>query len=321
MNRRKFLGALAGVPALPLVARAQEPNRTYRLGMLVPASRTTPAVGEMFDELRLSGFVEGQNLTIVGDFGVAPAQIAEGVDRVVKAAPDAIVSGPELYARAFRAATRTIPLIAISEDMVAEGLVASLAKPGGNLTGISLLSPELDDKRQDILIEAVPGIKRLAALADVSITQKRHLDQQKQRAQSLGVELSVFTFSKPGDIPAALDEAVARGAQAINLLATPIQQISQSLIFERMAALRLPVIYQWADTADEGGLMAYGPRFPKVYRQRARQIVKILRGAKPADIPVEQPSSFELVINLRTARAIGHEVPAGLVLRADKVIE
>lgn len=321
MNRRKFLGALAGVPALPLVARAQEPNRNYRLGMLVPAARTTIAVGEMFDELRLAGFVEGQNLTVVGDFGVAPAQIADGVDRIVKAAPDAIVSGPELYARAFRAATRTVPLIAISEDLVAEGLVASLAKPGGNLTGISLLSPELDDKRQDILIEAVPGIKRLAALADVSITQKRHLEQQKRMAQSLGVELSVFTFSKPSDIPTALDEAIARGAQAINLLATPMQQISQSLIFERMAALRLPVIYQWADSADEGGLMAYGPRFPKVYRQRARQIVKILRGAKPEDVPVEQPSNFELVINLKTARAIGHEIPAGLVLRADKVIE
>jgi len=152
----------------------------------------------MFDELRLGGFVEGQNLTVVGDFGVTPAQIPDGVDRVVKAAPDAIVSGPELYARAFRAATRTIPLIAISEDLVAEGLVASLAKPGGNLTGISLLSPELDDKRQDILIEAVPGIRRLAALADVSITQKRHLEQQKQTAQSLGVELSVFTFAQPG---------------------------------------------------------------------------------------------------------------------------
>jgi putative ABC transport system substrate-binding protein len=321
MDRRKFVSALAGLPALPLVARAQEPSRTYRLGVLVPASRTTIAVGEMFDELRLGGFVEGQNLTVVGDFGVIPAQIPDGVDRVVKAAPDAIVSGPELYARAFRAATRTIPLIAISEDLVAEGLVASLAKPGGNLTGISLLSPELDDKRQDILIEAVPGIRRLAALADVSITQKRHLEQQKRMAQSLGVELSVFTFAQPSDIPAALDEAVARGAQAVNFLATPIQQISQSLIFERMAALRLPAIYQWADTADDGGLMAYGPRFPKVYRQRARQIVKILRGAKAGDIPVEQPSNFELVINLKTAKAIGHEIPAGLVLRADRVIE
>jgi putative tryptophan/tyrosine transport system substrate-binding protein len=321
MDRRKFVSALAGLPALPLVARAQEPSRTYRLGVLVPASRTTIAVGEMFDELRLGGFVEGQNLTVVGGFGVIPAQIPDGVDRVVKAAPDAIVSGPELYARAFRAATRTIPLIAISEDLVAEGLVASLAKPAGNLTGISLLSPELDDKRQDILIEAVPGIRRLAALADVSITQKRHLEQQKRMAQSLGVELSVFTFAQPSDIPAALDEAVARGAQAINFLATPIQQISQSLIFERMAALRLPAIYQWADTADDGGLMAYGPRFPKVYRQRARQIVKILRGAKAGDIPVEQPSNFELVINLKTAKAIGHEIPAGLVLRADRVIE
>lgn len=321
MDRRKFINALGGVAALPMVLRAQEPGRNYRLGVLVPASRMTKAVFEMFDELQLNGFVEGQNLKVIGSFGVTPVEISDGVAAVVKAVPDAIVSGPELYARAFLAATRAIPLIAISEDLVAEGLVASLAKPGGNLTGISLLSPELDDKRQDILIEAVPGIRRLAALADASITQKRHLEEQQRVAQSHGVELFVFTFVKPSDIPAALDEAVARGVQAVNFLATPIQQINQTLIFERMAALRLPAIYQWADTAEEGGLIGYGPRFPKVYRQRARQIVKILRGAKAADIPVEQPASFELVINLKTAKAIGHEVPAGLVLRADKLIE
>ena len=271
--------------------------------------------------MKSNAIIMSRTLKVIGSFGVTPVEISDGVAAVVKAVPDAIVSGPELYARAFLAATREIPLIAISEDLVAEGLVASLAKPGGNLTGISLLSPELDDKRQDILIEAVPGIRRLAALADASITQKRHLEEQQRVAQSHGVELFVFTFVKPSDIPAALDEAVARGVQAVNFLATPIQQINQTLIFERMAALRLPAIYQWADTAEEGGLIGYGPRFPKVYRQRARQIVKILRGAKAADIPVEQPASFELVINLKTAKAIGHEVPAGLVLRADKLIE
>jgi len=321
MHRREFIVALGGAAALPLAARAQDTGRNYSLGVLVPAARTTMAVGAMFDELRLNGFIEAQNLSIIGNFNVTPEQIPDGVAAVVKASPDAIVSGPELYARAFRTATRTIPLIAISEDLVAEGLVASLAKPGGNLTGISLLSPELDDKRQDILIEAVPGIRRLAALADASITQKRHLEEQQRVARSRGVELSVFTFAEPREIPAALDAAVARGAQALNFLATPIQQINQGLIFERVAALRLPAIYQWADTAEEGGLIGYGPRFPQVYRQRARQIVKILRGARPSDVPVEQPSNFELVINLKTAKAIGHEMPAGLVLRADKIIE
>jgi len=275
----------------------------------------------MFDELRLNGFVEGQNLAVIGSFGVTTEQIADGVAILMKAVPDVIVSGPELYTRALQAATRTMPLLSISEDLVGEGLVASLAKPGGNVTGISLLSPELDDKRQDILIDAVPGIRRMAALADSAITLKRHLQQQQEVARARGVELSIFTVAKPEEIAPALDEAKARGAEAVNFLATPLQLLSRGLIFDRIAATRIPAIYQWPDMAEEGGLIGYGPRFTQVYRQRARQITKVLRGAKPSDVPVEQPSTFEMVINLRTAKAIGHEIPAGLLLRADKVIE
>jgi putative ABC transport system substrate-binding protein len=321
MHRRDFIAALGGAAVLPLAARAQEAGRIYRLGFLIPAARTSAAVGALFDELRLNGFVEGQNLTVIGSFGVTTEQIADGAAAVVKAAPDAIVSGPALHARALQALTRTIPLISISEDLISEGLVESLAKPGGNITGISLLSPELDDKRQDILIEAVPGLRRMAALADSAITPKRHLQQQQEAARLHGVDLSVFTFSKREEIAPALDEAKAQGAQAVNFLATPMELIARSLILDRMATLRLPAIYQWPDTAEEGGLIGYGPRFTQVYRQRGRLVAKILRGAKIADVPVEQPSSFALVINLKTAKAIGHEVPAGLVLRADKVIE
>jgi putative ABC transport system substrate-binding protein len=322
MRRREFITLVAGVAAfLPLAARAQEAGRLYRLGFLVPAARRSAAVDAMFDEFRRNGFVEGQNLAVIGSFGVTNGQIADAVSAVVTATPDAIVAGPELYTRALQAATRTIPLVSISEDLVGEGLVASLAKPGGNITGISLLSPELDDKRQDILVDAVPGIRRMAALADLSITQKRHLQQQQEVARSRGVELSIFSYAKADDIAPALDEAKAWGAEAVNFLASPMQLISRGLIFDRMMALRLPAIYQWPDMAEEGGLIGYGPRFTQVYKQWARQIVKILRGAKLGDLPVEQPSNFELIINLRTAKAIGHEIPAGLVLRADKVIE
>jgi len=321
MDRRTFISGLATSAALPFAVRAQEAGRIYRLGFLIPATRMSAAVAALFDELRLNGFVEGQNLIVVGSFGVTAAQAADGVETLVKAAPDAIVSGPELYTRALHAATRTIPLISISEDLISEGLVASLAKPGGNITGISLLSPELDDKRQDILIDAVPGIRRMAALADSTITLKRHLEQQQEVAHSHGVDLSVFTFARRDEIASALDEAKARGAQAINFLATPQELTGRSLILAHMAALRLPAIYQWPDTAEEGGMMGYGPRFTQVYRQRARLVAEILRGANPADVPVEQPSSFELVINLKTAKMIGHEIPASLVLRADKVIE
>jgi putative ABC transport system substrate-binding protein len=161
MHRRQFITALGGAAITPLAAHAQEAGRIYRLGVLVPAARESAAVRAMFDELRLNGFVEGQNLAVIGSFGVTTEQIADGVAILMKAVPDVIVSGPELYTRALQAATRTMPLLSISEDLVGEGLVASLAKPGGNVTGISLLSPELDDKRQDILIDAVPGIRRI----------------------------------------------------------------------------------------------------------------------------------------------------------------
>jgi putative tryptophan/tyrosine transport system substrate-binding protein len=321
MHRRQFITALGGAAITPLAAHAQEAGRIYRLGVLVPAARESAAVRAMFDELRLNGFVEGQNLAVIGSFGVTTEQIADGVAILMKAVPDVIVSGPELYTRALQAATRTMPLLSVSEDLVGEGLVASLAKPGGNVTGISLLSPELDDKRQDILIDAVPGIRRMAALADSAITLKRHLQQQQEVARARGVELSIFTVAKPEEIAPALDEAKARGAEAVNFLATPLQLLSRGLIFDRIAATRIPAIYQWPDMAEEGGLIGYGPRFTQVYRQRARQITKVLRGAKPSDVPVEQPSTFEMVINLRTAKAIGHDIPAGLLLRADKVIE
>jgi putative tryptophan/tyrosine transport system substrate-binding protein len=322
MRRREFITLVAGVAAtLPLAARAQEAGRLYRLGFLVPVARKSAAVDAMFDEFRRSGFVEGQNLAVIGSFGVTSEQIADAVSAVVTAAPDAIVAGPELYTRALQAATRTIPLISISEDLVSEGLVVSLAKPGGNITGISLLSPELDDKRQDILVDAVPGIRRMAALADLSITQKRHLQQQQEVARSRGVELSIFSYAKADDIAPALDEAKAWGAEAVNFLASPMQLISRGLIFDRMMALRLPAIYQWPDMAEEGGLMGYGTRLDMIYRQTARLLVKAFLGVKPADIPVEQPTSFELVINLKNAKAINFTVPPTLLARADEVIE
>ena len=326
MKRRDFITLVGGAAAAwPFIARAQEPGRTYRLGFLVPTARTSAGMAAFIDELRLGGFVEGQNLTVVGSFDVTPDQIADGVTSVVKAAPDAIVSGPELYARALQAATRTIPLVSMSEDLVGAGLAASLAKPGGNVTGISLLSPELDGKRQDILLEAVPGARRIAALTDSTTTPERHLHELQEAARSHGVELLIFAVSKPEDIAYALNDAKAQGAEAINVLATSLFSVPGSpnsrVVIERSAELRLPSIFQWPELAEVGGLVGYGPRFTQVYRQRARMIVKVLRGTKVADLPVEQPTNFELVINLKTAKAIRHEVPAGLVLRADKVIE
>jgi putative ABC transport system substrate-binding protein len=275
-----------------------------------------------FNELQRFGFIEGQNLNVIpGGFDVRFEQLAELAAAMVKAAPDAIFTTGGLITRAAQEATRTVPIVGGSEDMIAEGLVASLGRPGGNTTGISMLSPELDGKRQDILIEAAPGVRRMAALADSSVILPRHLQALQDAAREYGVVLSFFSAGKPEEIVPSINDAKAWGAESLNVLATALFSDNRRIIFERVAALRLPAIYQWPEMAEEGGLAAYGPRNAETYRQRARMIVKILRGAKPADIPVEQPTQFELVINLETAKAIGHEVPAGLVLRADKVIE
>ena len=317
LRRREFLAAM-GAAALPLTARAQEAGRVYRLGVLIPATRAS--VEPFFDELRLSGFVEGQNLVVTGSYSVRAEQIADGVAALMKTEPEVILSGPETYLRALQVATHAIPLDSMSEDLVGEGFAVSLANPGRNITGISLLSPELDGKRMEILIEAVPGLRRMAALAH-SIVMKQHLEQLRESAHSRGIELSVFSFDKASEIAPALNEAKTSGAQAINFLATPFQVVSRDLILDQMSRLALPAIYQWPETSDLGGLIGYGPPFALMYRQRARQIVKILRGAKVTEVPVEQPSNFEFVINLKTAKAIGLEMPAGLVLRADRVIE
>jgi putative ABC transport system substrate-binding protein len=318
MNRREFMAAIGSIALSPVAAHAQEAGRLYRLGVLIPATRAS--VEPFFDELRISGFVEGQNLIVTGAYSVRAEQIADSTAALLQTQPEVILCGPETYLRVLQTATHTIPLDSMSEDLVGEGFVTSLAKPGGNITGISLLSPELDGKRLEILTEAVPGLRRVAALAH-SIVTKEHLAQQQALARSRGVELSVFAFAKASEIAPALDAAKAGGAQAINFLATPHQVVSREIILDHMAKVGLPAIYQWPETADLGGLMGYGPPFATMYRQRARQIAKMLRGAKPTEMPVEQPANFELVLNLKTAKAIGLEIPDGLVTRADRVIE
>jgi putative ABC transport system substrate-binding protein len=206
--------------------------------------------------------------------------------------------------------------------MLGSGFVDSLARPSTNTTGVSLLANELDGKRQDILIEAVPGLRRMAAFADATTTSPQQLQALQDAARRRGVELSAYRISSAGEIAPTIEIAKASNAGALNILASPLLFASQKLIIERSAALALPAIYQWPETAEQGGLMGYGPRLEQLWREiMAEQAIKILRGAKPADLPVQQPTKFELVINLQTAKAIGHEIPAGLVLRADKLIE
>ena len=326
MRRREFIAGLGGAIAWPIVLRAQDPGRTYRVGFIVPSSRDRPPVDDFFDELRLKGFIENQNLEVLpGGFDVRDEQIADLAAALVKARPDAIVAGPERPLRALQALTRTVPLIGMSEDLVAEGFVTSLARPGANITGISLLSPELDGKRQDILIEAVPGVRRMAAMFDSKVTPPYHLQVLQHAGRSRGVEVLTFGVRGPEEIASVINAAKASSIEALDFLATPLFSVPEShnnqIVLERVAAVRLPAIFQWPETAEGGALLGYGPRLTEVYRQRARILATILRGSKPAETPVEQPTKFDLVINLKAAKAIEHEIPAQLVLRADKLIE
>jgi putative ABC transport system substrate-binding protein len=239
---------------------------------------------------------------------------------MVAAGVDAILVTAKL-GRPVQQATRTIPILAIGNDLVRQGFVGSLAHPGGNTTGISILGTELDGKRQQLLMGLVPGVKHIAVLADPAVTAPQHLQALHQMARARGRELSVHRAAKLEEIAPAVDAGKSSGAQALNVLASALFADNRRLIIERTAALRLPAMYQWPADAEAGGLVAYGARLTEIYRQRARQLVKILRGARPADIPVEQPTKFALVINQKTAKGLGLTVPPLLLAEADEVIE
>ena len=205
--------------------------------------------------------------------------------------------------------------------MVAQKFVASLARPDGNITGISIFATELDGKRQQILMEMVPAAQRMAVLADANTAASQNVRVLQEAARVHGVRLDVYLVERPERIGPEIEEARRAGAEALNVLASPILNARRLDIFERTVALRLPTIYQSPEFAEEGGLIGYGPRLTQMFRQLARQLAKVLSGAKVGDVPVEQPTKFELVINLQTAKAIGFAVPQSLVLQANKVIE
>ncbi|WFU82091.1 ABC transporter substrate-binding protein [Bradyrhizobium sp. CIAT3101] len=323
MQRRQFIGLIGGAAAWSLASHAQERGRIYRLGIMTASlKKGEPPIVAFFDELQMSGFIEGKNLKVDGGaYGPRNEQLPEIVAAIAKSPPDVIWCSTEAQMRVTHAAVRDVPIVGLTTDMVATGLVKSLASPGGNITGISLLSPELDSKRQDILIDAVPGARRMAALADGNATTPSQLDSLRDATSARGIELVIFTVRMTEDILTVMNEIKTSNVAAINVLGSPLLFANRRLIIERSAVLRLPTIFEWPEMAEEGGLIGYGARASSIFRQGARMVVKVLRGVKPADIPVEQPTNFELVINLKTAQAIGHEVPAALVLRADQVIE
>ena len=322
MRRREFIGFASGALALaaPWRAAGQAASRTYRIGFLSPGQLAP--VNPVFDELRRHGFVEGRNLTIDRrDRNAGYQQLAAAALELVRTSPDAIVTaGPEAT-RAAQAATTSVPIVAITDDMVGEGLARSLAEPGGNTTGISLLASDLDGKRQELLIEFTSGAPRISVLADTRTTGPQRLQALAEAARSRGVILLVHRVEKGEEIGPAIDMAKAEAAAALNVLASPLLHAYRHVIIRKTAALHIPDIYQWPETAHEGGLLGYGPRLDDVMRQLGRQIGEILGGASPANHPIHQPTKLALAINLKTAKEIGLTIASSLVVSADDVIE
>ena len=322
MKRRDFITLVGGAVALPLAALAQKAGRTYRLGCLSMHPRDIPFNVLFFDKLRRAGFIEGQNLAINYQAYAAHIDlISQYAAELVITQPDVIYAAGAVAIGAVQQATKSIPIVGIAADMVGEGLVESFGRPNGNTTGISILAFELDGKRQDILIEAVPGIRRMAVLGNPNNPTEANARALQEAARAKNVELSIYRITRAEEIVATIDRAQASGATALNVLSSPVLDGNGPLIMERVAALRLPAMYQWAYWAEIGGFIGYGPSLDQLADRTARFASSLLRGTMPADLPVEQPTKFELVINLKTAKAMGVTVPEALLARADRVVE
>jgi putative tryptophan/tyrosine transport system substrate-binding protein len=324
MRRREFIRLIGSAAVVgPRAAQAQEVGRTYRVGGLSATPPSAPYWRVIFDELRQAGFIEGQNLAIdwhpyASHVDLIPTFAAE----LVQARADVIIATGDAAIRAAQRATTVIPILGSTDDMVGSGLVSSLARPEGNTTGTSIFAAELDGKRQEILIEAMPGLRHIAALVDSNTTTPSRLSSLKEAAAARDIELSIQAMAKSDEIPAAIEKAQASGATALNVLSSPLLYGNRRIIIERVAALRLPTIYPFPEVAEEGGFIGYGPRVARFYRElMAPMLIKLLRGVKPADLPIEQPTKFELVVNLKIAKTLGLTIPDSILVRTDAVIE
>ncbi|HEV2056385.1 MAG TPA: ABC transporter substrate-binding protein [Methylomirabilota bacterium] len=328
-TRRAFIGTLAGgLLAAPLGAEAQQAGKVWRIGLLGGYSPTSKEASHLwegfFQGLRELGYVEGQNILIEGRwYGDQTERLPALAAELVRLKVDVIVAGAVPAPEAAQRATSTIPIVIMTHpDPVGSGLVASLARPGRNVTGLSLLTPELVGKRLQLLKEAVPGISRVAVLSDpTNPAQALLLREAEVAARSLKVQLQVLEARAPSDFASTFSAMTKDRAGALITLGANMFFAHRTRIVELAAQSRLPALYGQKEFAEAGGLMAYGANTRENFRRAATYVDKILKGAKPADLPVEQPTKFELVINLKTAKALGLTIPPSLLQRADKVIQ
>ena len=326
VDRRAFL-AFLGLAALtsPCAAQAQRARRVPVVGILQIARVDLPnAPIEAFRKaLRELGYVEGQTLTVeYRGAGGKPEALPGLAAELVRLKVDVLYAVAPAAVRAARDATTTIPIVALDleTDPVQSGLAQSLARPGGNITGSFLDFPALAGKWLQLIRESAPGTRRIALLWDTT-TGPSQVAAAKAAAQGLGLDVHVMEFRSAPEVDQALRAAVKEGPRAVILLSSPIASASSKQIADFTLAHRLPGISPFAAFAEAGGLMAYGPNLPEAYRRGAIYVDKILKGAKPADLPIEQPGKFELVINLKTAKALGLTIPQSLAGLADRMIQ
>ena len=316
-----------GLLVAPLAADAEQPGKVFRIGILANVPLTDPEGarlwGAFIQGLRELGYVEGQNITIEwrvseGKYERLPDLAAE----LVRLKVDVIVAPAAQNPLAAKQATRTIPIVMTGTgDPVGSGLVASLARPGGNVTGLSTLTPEIVGKQLELLKEIVPRVSRVAVLWNP--TNPSHpllLGEAKVAARSLGVQLQIPEARGPDEFEGAFAAMTRERAGALLVLTDGMFLLHQRRIMDLVATSRLPAMYGLRRQVDAGGLMAYGPSLRDSFRRAATYVDKILKGTKPGDLPVEQPTKFELVINLKTAKALGLTIPQSILIRADEVI-
>jgi putative tryptophan/tyrosine transport system substrate-binding protein len=328
IGRREFIALLGGAAAAwPLAARAQQPAMPV-LGFVSFAQREATLQASWYeafhDGLRDHGWVPGRNLLIEYRFADdKPDRLAALVQDLVRLKLDAIFVPTRPALPAVRTATTTIPIVFVSlGDPVAEGWVASLARPGGNLTGVAGLSPDLAGKRLELLRELAPSLSKVAVLWNpANSAEELAVKVTETAARSLGMSLLVEHAGSPGEFHGAIAAIAQSDAKSIVVLPDPMFLANREQLVELIRQSRLPAIYMETGFVAAGGLISYGPNFTELFRRAAAYVDKILKGAKPGDLPVEQPTKFELVINLKTAKALGIEVPPTLLARADEVIE
>jgi putative ABC transport system substrate-binding protein len=306
----------------PIAACAQQPAKVFRIGILSPAaSPSTKAFDALREGLRELGYIDGANITFeyrlaAGDYGRLPAMAAD----LVRLPVDLIVTDGGIATQAAQQVTRAIPIVAatIGEDPVGAGRAASLAHPGGNVTGFTGF--DLAAKRVELLKEAFPAVSRIAALRNPA-SLMLSLQATEEAAHALGLQLRPIAVATAGEIPAGFEAALGGGAEALVVLPDGMFWNERGRIVALAAQYRLPAIYEEREYVNDGGLISYGRNVPENFRQAAGYVARILKGAKPGDLPIQQPAKFDLIVNLKTARALGITFPPSILARADEVIE